>query len=137
VLAVRVIDGRDVRTVTQRSLRRHIGAVMQDPLLFDDSIAANIAYGRPEASAAEIEAAARGANAPEFIMKLPHGYDSAVGQRGVLLSAGQRQRIAIARVLLKDPPSSSWTRRPPPSMPNPKRRSSRPSIVCSSGAPLS
>jgi ATP-binding cassette subfamily B protein len=98
------IDGRDVRTVTQGSLRRHIGAVMQDPLLFDDSIAANIAYGRPEASAAEIEAAARGANAHEFIMNLPHGYDSAVGQRGVLLSAGQRQRIAIARVLLKDPP---------------------------------
>lgn len=98
------IDGLDLRAMTQRSLRRQIGVVLQDASLFDDSIRANIAYGRPEATRAEIEAAARAANAHEFVSQLPGGYDYDVGERGGRLSAGQRQRIAIARALLRDPP---------------------------------
>lgn len=98
------IDGVDVRAVAQRSLRRQIGVVMQDALLFDDTVGANIAYGRPEALPTEIEAAARAANAHDFVMALPRGYDTYVGERGNRLSAGQRQRIAIARALLKNPP---------------------------------
>ena len=98
------IDGADIREFTQRSLRRQIGVVLQDALLFDDTVAANIAYGRPEATPAEIEAAARAANAHDFIQALPEGYQTYVGERGGLLSTGQRQRIAIARALLKDPP---------------------------------
>jgi ATP-binding cassette subfamily B protein len=78
--------------------------VLQDPLLFNDTIRANIAYGRPEASQAEIEAAAMAANADRFIARLPDGYDTIVGERGSLLSLGERQRITIARALLKDPP---------------------------------
>ncbi|MBX3466297.1 MAG: ABC transporter ATP-binding protein [Planctomycetes bacterium] len=97
------IDGRDVRTLRQLSLRRHIGVVTQDPLLFNESVRANIAYGRPEASAAEVEAAARAAQAHEFITRLPDGYETVVGERGNRLSTGERQRIAIARALLKDP----------------------------------
>lgn len=98
------LDGMDLRSIKQRSLRRNIGVVLQDPLLFNDTIAANIAYGRPEASMAEIENAARAAHAHDFIMQLPQGYQSAVGERGSLLSVGERQRITIARALLKDPP---------------------------------
>ena len=98
------IDGIDVRTMTQRSLRRQIGVVFQDPHLFNDTVRANIAYGRPEASMEEIEAAARAAQAHEFIMALPQGYETLVQERGSRLSGGQRQRIAIARALLKDPP---------------------------------
>jgi ATP-binding cassette subfamily B protein len=98
------VDGLDLRGVRQKSLRRQIGVVMQDALLFNDTIAHNIAYGRPTASRAEIEAAARAANAHDFIMRLPAGYDTMVGERGGLLSGGERQRIAIARALLKDPP---------------------------------
>src|SRR5206468_180920 len=98
------IDDVDIREFTQSSLRQQIGVVMQDALLFDDTVGANIAYGRPAAPPAEIEAAARAANAHEFIQALPRGYDTFVGERGCLLSAGQRQRIAIARALLKDPP---------------------------------
>ncbi|HLK90788.1 MAG TPA: ABC transporter ATP-binding protein, partial [Polyangia bacterium] len=98
------IDGVDIREFTQRSLRRQIGVVLQDGLLFDDTINANIAYGNPQAARAEIEAAARVANAHAFIAALPRGYDTQVGERGSLLSTGQRQRIAIARALLKDPP---------------------------------
>lgn len=98
------IDGRDLRTVKQSSLRRNIGVVLQDPLLFNDTVRANIAYGRPEASQAEIEAAAQAASAHDFILRLPEGYDSPVGERGGLLSVGERQRITIARALLKDPP---------------------------------
>src|SRR5690606_36391191 len=98
------IDGKDLRTLKQRSLRKKIGVVLQDALLFNDTIRNNIAYGRPGASQWEIEAAARAANAHDFIMRLPQGYDTVVGERGGLLSGGQRQRIAIARALLKNPP---------------------------------
>jgi ATP-binding cassette subfamily B protein len=101
--AVRV-DGIDVRRLKQISLRRQIGVVFQDSLLFNESVLANIAYGRPEASSAEIEAAARAANAHDFILRLPQGYDTVVGERGSRLSVGERQRISIARTLLKDPP---------------------------------
>jgi len=99
-----VIDGQDVRTVTQASLRRAIALVPQDPALFHRSIAENIAYARPDASAAEIEDAARRARAHDFIMALPKGYDTLVGERGVKLSGGERQRIAIARAVLADAP---------------------------------
>ena len=97
------LDGKDLRTLKQRALRRHIGVVLQDALLFNETVRDNIAYGRPGASPAEIEAAARAANAHEFILKLPGGYDSIVGERGNRLSGGERQRLAIARALLKDP----------------------------------
>jgi ATP-binding cassette subfamily B protein len=99
-----LIDGTDIRQIEQRSLRRQIGVVFQDAHLFNDSVRANIAYGRPGASDAEIEAAARAAHAHEFILALPRGYDTVVGERAAKLSGGQRQRIAIARALLKDPP---------------------------------
>jgi ATP-binding cassette, subfamily B, bacterial len=98
------IDGLDLRAIKQGSIRRNIGVVLQDPLLFNDTIRANIAYGRPEASPEEIQAAAKAAHAHDFIMRLPKGYDSLVGERGGLLSVGERQRITIARALLKDPP---------------------------------
>ena len=97
------IDGRDLRTVRQSSLRRNIGVVLQDPLLFNDTIRANIAYGRPEASDAEIVAAARAAHAQGFIERMPDQYDTVVGERGGALSVGERQRITIARALLKNP----------------------------------
>lgn len=97
------IDGIDVRAVSQRSLRRQIGVVLQESLLFNDTIRNNIAYGRPDATRAEVEAAARAANAHDFIVRLPDGYDTNVGERGGRLSGGERQRIAIARALLKDP----------------------------------
>ena len=99
-----LLDGRDLRQVKQSSLRRNIGVVLQDPLLFNDSVRANIAYGRPEASEEEIAAAARAANADKFISRLSEGYDTPVGERGGLLSVGERQRVTIARALLKDPP---------------------------------
>jgi ATP-binding cassette subfamily B protein len=98
-----LIDGIDVRAIRQRSLRRHIGVVLQDGALFSDSVRDNIAFGRPGAPMTEIEQAARDAHAHEFIAKLPRGYDTQLGDRGSRLSAGQRQRIAIARALLKDP----------------------------------
>jgi ATP-binding cassette subfamily B protein len=98
------IDGQDLRTIKQSSLRRKIGVVLQDPLLFNDTICANIAYGRPEASREEIEAAAKAAHADVFIDRMADGYDTFVGERGSLLSAGERQRITIARALLKNPP---------------------------------
>jgi ATP-binding cassette subfamily B protein len=98
------IDGQDVRGVTQDSLRRAIGVVPQDTVLFNDTVAANIAYGRPGASQAEIEAAARVAQIHDFIASLPEGYQTKVGERGLKLSGGEKQRVAIARVMLKDPP---------------------------------
>ena len=98
------IDGVDVRHVTVASLRQQIGIVTQEVVLFDDTIAANIAYGSPAATRAEIEAAARAANAHDFIAPLPAGYDTTIGERGQRLSGGQRQRVAIARALLKNAP---------------------------------
>jgi ATP-binding cassette subfamily B protein len=99
-----LVDGIDLRAMTQHSLRGQIGVVFQDPHLFNDTVRANIAYGRPAATQTEIEAAARAAHAHEFIMALPEGYDTVVRERGSRLSGGQRQRIAIARALLKNPP---------------------------------
>ncbi len=98
-----LIDGHDVRDLTLSSLRSRIGVVMQDSVLFSGSVRDNIAYGRPEAAEDEVEAAARAAQAHDFITRLPRGYDTRVGERGVKLSGGQRQRIAIARALLIDP----------------------------------
>jgi len=97
------IDGVDVRSVPVAAFRQHIGLVLQEPFLFFGTIAENIAYGKPNASRAEIIAAARAAHAHEFILRLPHGYDSLVGERGQGLSGGERQRISIARALLIDP----------------------------------
>ena len=98
------IDGRDLRDVTLASLRAQIGMVTQETVLFDDTIAANIAYGTPGAPMAAIEAAARAANAHDFIAAQPHGYKTTIGERGQRLSGGQRQRLAIARALLKNSP---------------------------------
>ncbi|WP_425415025.1 ABC transporter ATP-binding protein [Phenylobacterium immobile] len=98
------IDGHDIRDVELASLRRQIALVTQEPFLFDDTVRANIAYGRPDADEAAIEAAARAAAAHDFIGDLPDGYDFAVGEGGARLSGGQRQRIAIARAFLKDAP---------------------------------
>lgn len=99
-----VIDGQDIAHVTQTSLRRQIAYVAQEPMLFHRSIRENIAYGRPDASDAEVERAAREANAWEFIERLPDGLDTEVGERGVKLSGGQRQHVAIARAILMDAP---------------------------------
>jgi ATP-binding cassette subfamily B protein len=98
------IDGQNIANVTQESLRRSVSYVAQEPLLFHRSLAENIAYGRPDATAKEIERAANLAHATEFIKKLPEGFNTLVGERGVKLSGGQRQRIAIARAILKDAP---------------------------------
>lgn len=99
-----LIDGRDVRDFTMRSLRNNIGIVQQDVYLFAGTVMDNIRYGRPDASDEEIDLAARNANAHEFIMNLPDGYDTYIGQRGIKLSGGQKQRLSIARVFLKNPP---------------------------------
>jgi len=97
-----VIDGTDIRDVQQASLRRQIAIVQQEPVLFHRSLAENIAYGRPEATRAEIEQAAQLANAHDFIERLPKGYETLVGERGIKLSGGERQRVAIARAFLSD-----------------------------------
>ncbi len=98
-----LIDGQDVRSVTQKSLREAIGLVQQDVYLFDGTIAENIAYGKPNATADEIALAAQRARVDEFALQMPYGYETQVGERGTRLSGGQKQRIAIARVFLKDP----------------------------------
>lgn len=99
-----LIDGKDIREVTLHSLRQQIGIVTQETILFNDTIRANIAYGRPGATQREIEEAAKRAYAHDFIKGLPEGYDTVIGDRGMKLSGGERQRIAIARALLKNPP---------------------------------
>ncbi len=99
-----LIDGQDIREVTQKSLRRAIGIVPQDTVLFNDSIYYNIAYGQPQATHAEIIGAARAAHIHQFVESLPDQYDSLVGERGLKLSGGEKQRVAIARTLLKNPP---------------------------------
>ena len=99
-----LIAGQDIRTVTQASVRRAIGIVPQDTVLFNDTVAYNIRYGKPDASDAEVEQAARAAHIHDFIMSTPRGYATMVGERGLKLSGGEKQRVAIARTLLKDPP---------------------------------
>ncbi|WP_100400750.1 ABC transporter ATP-binding protein [Bacillus sp. FJAT-44742] len=99
-----LLDGRDIREYQVRSLRDNIGMVLQDNILFSDSVRLNILMGNPEASEEEVIRAAKAANAHDFILNLPDGYDTEVGERGVKLSGGQKQRIAIARVFLKNPP---------------------------------
>ncbi len=98
-----LFDDEDVRNLDARWLRQHIGVVAQEPVLFSTSVANNIRYGQPEASDAQVEAAARAANAHDFISRFPQAYATAVGERGVQLSGGQKQRVAIARAVLKDP----------------------------------
>lgn len=97
------MDGQDIRGLTQESLRKAVGMVLQDNFLFSGSVRDNILFGNPQAGEQEVIAAAVSANAHDFIMQLPEGYDTEVGERGVKLSGGQKQRVAIARVFLKDP----------------------------------
>jgi ATP-binding cassette, subfamily B, heavy metal transporter len=97
------IDGQDIRSITQDSLRKSIGIVPQDTVLFNDSVFYNIAYGRPDASPSEIEEAAKLASIHDFVMSLPDGYNTSVGERGLKLSGGEKQRVAIARTILKRP----------------------------------
>jgi subfamily B ATP-binding cassette protein MsbA len=99
-----LIDGTDITDYDLEGLRKQVGFVLQDTLLFYGSIAENIAYGKPAATKDEIINAARLANAEEFILKMPHGYDTLVGERGITLSGGQRQRIGIARAIIRDSP---------------------------------
>lgn len=99
-----LIDGKDVRDITIESLRKQIGIVLQDNILFSDSVKSNILMGKPDATDEEVMEAAKAANAHDFIMELPGGYETKVGERGVKLSGGQKQRVAIARVFLKNPP---------------------------------
>ncbi|HET7548487.1 MAG TPA: ATP-binding cassette domain-containing protein, partial [Usitatibacter sp.] len=98
------IDGQDIRHVTQESLRAAIGIVPQDTVLFNDTIYYNIAYGRPEATREQVENAARVAHIADFIARLPGGWETTVGERGLKLSGGEKQRVSIARTVLKDPP---------------------------------
>ena len=99
-----LIDGQDISEVTQTSLRAAIGMVPQDTVLFNDTIRYNIRYGRPDATDEEVEEAARMAQIHDFVMSLPKGYDSLVGERGLKLSGGEKQRVSIARTILKGPP---------------------------------
>ena len=98
------IGGRDIREFRHRSLRRQVALVLQDPFILPMTVAENIAYGRPDASRAEVQAAADAARAHDFIVQLPDGYDTQLGERGVTLSGGERQRLSIARAFLKDAP---------------------------------
>ncbi|MBO6827822.1 MAG: ATP-binding cassette domain-containing protein, partial [Sneathiella sp.] len=97
------IDGHDIRTLKQKTVRASIGIVPQDTVLFNDTIAYNIGYGRPDASREEVEEAARMASVEKFIQNLPDGFDTMVGERGLKLSGGEKQRVAIARTILKKP----------------------------------
>ena len=106
-----LVDGHDLRDVTASSLRSQMGIVPQEAFLFSGTIAENIAFGRPDASPEEVLAAAHAVGADTFIEGLEHGFDTPVGERGVQLSAGQRQLVAFARALVADPASSCWTRR--------------------------
>ena len=99
-----LLDGKDIRDLQARSLRDQIGMVLQENILFSESIRENIMIGNPNAAEEEVIAAAKAANAHDFIMQLPEGYETKVGERGVKLSGGQKQRVAIARVFLKNPP---------------------------------
>jgi ABC-type multidrug transport system fused ATPase/permease subunit len=99
-----LVDGQDVREFQYRSLRRQIAILPQEPVLFSTTVCDNIAYGRPTAALNEIAAAAREAEADEFIRQMPHGYDTSIGERGIMLSGGQRQRLALARAFLKNSP---------------------------------
>ena len=99
-----LVDGQDVRSVTQSSLHRYIGIIQQDVFLFADTVRENIRYGRPGATDEEVARAAMLASIHDEIMEMPQGYDTFVGERGAMLSGGQKQRIAIARVFLKNPP---------------------------------
>src|SRR5690606_7299075 len=99
-----LLDGADIRSLSLRSLRQNISMVLQDVFLFNGTIRENILYGNPGASPEEVERAARIANAHEFIMETPDGYETQIGERGVKLSGGQKQRISIARAVLKDAP---------------------------------
>ena len=98
-----LIDGHDARHVNLKSLREQIGVVLQDPFLFNGTVADNIAYGHPESSLEQIVAAAKAANAHDFIMNMADGYDTLVGERGTRVSGGERQRLSIARAILRDP----------------------------------
>jgi ABC-type transport system involved in Fe-S cluster assembly fused permease/ATPase subunit len=98
-----LVDGHDVRDYTQASLRSAIGVVPQDTVLFNDTIRYNIAYGRPDATQEEVEHAARVAQVHDFVLRMPDGYNTRVGERGLKLSGGEKQRVAIARTVLKDP----------------------------------
>jgi ATP-binding cassette subfamily B protein len=98
------IDGVDVRDCTQSSLRQALGVVPQDTVMFNDTIRYNLAYAHPDADDARVYEAARRANLAEFIAQLPQGYETIVGERGLKLSGGEKQRMAIARVVIKDPP---------------------------------
>ena len=98
-----LLDGQPIQSYRIASLRRHIGVVAQTTFLFNDSVRNNIAYGMPHATDAQIEAAARAAHAHDFILQLPEGYDTYIGDSGALLSGGQRQRISIARAILSEP----------------------------------
>jgi subfamily B ATP-binding cassette protein MsbA len=99
-----LIDGQDVRSVSLTSLRRSLGIVTQEVILFNDTVRNNIAYGLSDVPQERLEAAARAANAHDFIVRLPQGYDTVIGDRGTKLSGGQRQRLSIARAILKNPP---------------------------------
>jgi len=99
-----LVDGRDLRELSLAGLRRNIGFVLQETVLFRGTVRENIAYGRPDATDEEVAAAAKLANADEFIARMPHGYDTMVGERGDTLSGGQRQRIGIARALIRNSP---------------------------------
>jgi ATP-binding cassette subfamily B protein len=97
------IDGHNIRDVSLKSMREQIGVVLQDPFLFNGTVADNIAYGKPEASLDEVAAAAMAANAHDFILDFPEGYDTIVGERGARVSGGERQRLSIARAILRNP----------------------------------